>query len=314
MMMRTFATLLAFITLCFSGHVWSMSKPPSSGYTETKYPIVLTHGLFGFDNLLGIDYWYKVPETLRQDGAEVYITTVSNSNTPEIRGEQLIPQIEQILAISGAEKVNLIGHSHGGPTTRYVASVRPDLVASVTTIAGVNRGTPVADTLSELSDDSAIVEGFLATIGNTLALVIDGVSGGNYPQDILASMRSMTFEQTEAFNQLHGDGIPTTACGEGAYEVNGVRYYSWSGAQPVTNLLDPLDLITGAGQHFFPEGEANDGLVGSCSSRLGMVIRDDFRMNHLDEVNLLLGIHHLTETDPLTVFRTHANRLKQAGL
>jgi len=314
MVTRTITAITAGFYLLLSAQVWAMSQPPSSGYTETRYPIVLTHGLYGFDSLLGIDYWYKVPETLRKDGADVYITTVSNSNSPEIRGEQLIPQIEQILAISGADKVNLIGHSHGGPTTRYVASVRPDLVASVTTVAGVNRGTPVADTLSGWSDDSPAFEGLIETLGNVLAQVIDGISGGGYPQDILASMRSMTFAETAAFNELHGDGIPATACGEGAYEANGVRYYSWSGAQPVTNVLDPLDLLTGTTQHFFPSGVANDGLVGSCSSRLGMVIRDDFRMNHLDEVNLLLGIHHLSETDPLTVFRTHANRLKQAGL
>jgi triacylglycerol lipase len=77
--------------------------------------------------------------------------------------------------------------------------------------------------------------------------------------------------------------------------------------------LDISDLITAGASLFFTDGEANDGLVGTCSTHLGMVVRDDFKMNHLDEVNQLLGIHHLTETDPLTVFRTHANRLKLAG-
>lgn len=314
MLIRLSTVSAVLLTLLLSAHSMAMSKPPSTGYTETKYPIVLTHGLYGFDSLLGIEYWYKVPEILRKDGAEVYITTVSNSNTPEIRGEQLIPQIEKILALSGAKKVNLIGHSHGGPTTRYVASVRPDLIASVTTVAGVNRGTPVADKLEEWTNGSKAFEGLIGTMGNALAKVIDFVSGANQPQDILASMRSMTTAETTEFNKLHGQGIPTTECGEGAYQVNGIRYYSWSGAQPVTNILDPLDLLTGTTRLFFPKGMANDGLVSSCSSHLGMVIRDDFKMNHLDEVNLLLGIHHLSETDPLTVFRTHANRLKQAGL
>ncbi|HBC18826.1 MAG TPA: hypothetical protein DC022_08760, partial [Alcanivorax sp.] len=32
--------------------------------------------------------------------------------------------------------VNLLGHSHGGPTVRYVASVYPDYVASATAVAG----------------------------------------------------------------------------------------------------------------------------------------------------------------------------------
>ncbi len=310
MKMRTIVIVMAFISVCFSHHGWSMSKPPATGYTQTKYPIVLTHGLFGFDDILGIDYWYKVPETLRQDGADVYVTVVANANTPEIRGEQLIPQVEQILAITGAEKVNLIGHSLGGPTVRYVASVRPDLVASVTTVAGVNRGVP-----SSLPDDlSPASEQLLNTFGNILPNLIDGITGVDFEQDYLAALRSMTPEQSAVFNELHGDGIPDTECGEGAYEVNGIRYYSWSGAQPTTNVLDPSDILTALGANNFPEGVANDGAVGSCSSRLGMVIRDDFSMNHLDEVNHLFGIHDLAETDPLTVFRTHANRLKEAGL
>ncbi|MNG20982.1 Lactonizing lipase precursor [compost metagenome] len=60
--------------------------------------------------------------------------------------------------------------------------------------------------------------------------------------------------------------------------------------------------------------EANDGLVGRCSSHLGQVIRDNYRMNHLDEVNQTFGLTSLFETDPVTVYRQHANRLKNAGL
>lgn len=303
-------TLMLFISSASQAGWWN--KP--STYTQTKYPIVLTHGLYGFDSLLGIDYWHKVPETLRKDGAEVFLTTVSNSNSTEIRGEQLIPQIERILAITGAEKVNLIGHSHGGPTIRYVASVRPDLVASVTSIAGVNKGTVVADTIADWNEGSPEFTVLIKTLGNVLADVIDLISGGGYDQDILASLSSLTTEESLAFNTQHPAGIPTSDCGEGDYVVDGIRYYSWSGAKPSTNVFDPLDLITTTTRLFFPIGVKNDGLVSSCSSRLGMVIRDDFRMNHLDEVNMLLGLHDIWSTDPLTVFRSHANRLKTAGL
>ena len=312
--MKLISTLSFTLILFFSSasQAWWWSKP--STYTQTKYPIVLTHGLMGFDSLLGIDYWHKVPETLRKDGAQVFLTTVSNSNSSEVRGEQLIPQIERILAISDADKVNLIGHSHGGPTIRYVASVRPDLVASVTSIAGVNKGSAAADKINEWSEGSTAFSGLIETLGNTLASVIDLISGGGYEQDIMASMSSLTTEQSLAFNVDHPAGIPTSECGEGDYVVDGIRYYSWSGAKPSTNVFDPLDLITTTTSLFFPSGVKNDGLVSSCSSHLGMVIRDDFRMNHLDEVNMLLGLHDIWSTDPLTVFRSHANRLKTAGL
>lgn len=302
----------SLLLVSFSSQAWWWSKP--STYTETKYPIVLTHGLFGFDNLIGIEYWHKVPEELSKDGATVFVTAVSAANSPEIRGEQLIPQIERILAISGAEKVNIIGHSHGGPTIRYVASVRPDLIASVTSIGGVNKGTLVADTLSKASEDSSEFGSILEGLGNALANVIDFVAGTDNPQDIMASLESMTTEQADVFNAKHPGGIPASACGEGDYVYNDIRYYSWSGAEQVTNLVDPTDLLMAATSLFFPEDVKNDGLVSSCSSRLGMVIRDDFRMNHLDEVNLLLGLHDIWSTDPITIFRSHANRLKNAGL
>lgn len=310
----TLTAAVSMTTMLFAAQAQAMSDTPKTGYTETKYPIVLAHGLFGFDKLLGVDYWYKVPETLQKDGAKVYLTSVANSNSPEIRGEQLIEEIERVLAISGAEKVNLIGHSHGGPTTRYVASKRPDLVASVTSISGVNKGTPVAETLQQWSNGSAEFSGLLETLGNVLAETINFLSGAKYEQDIMASIGSMTFAEAAAFNVQHPDGIPASACGEGAYKVNGIHYYSWAGQSPTTNLLDPSDLITAGASLFFPKGERNDGLVGACASRLGMVIRDNFNMTHLDEVNQFFGLHALTDTSPLEVFRTHANRLKEAKL
>lgn len=122
--------------------------PPAqaqTGYTATRHPIVLVHGLFGFDSVLGIDYFYGIPDALRQSGAKVYVAQVSAANSTEVRGEQLLAQVKNILALSGASKVNLIGHSHGGPTIRYVAGVAPQLVASATSVAGVNRGSRVAD-------------------------------------------------------------------------------------------------------------------------------------------------------------------------
>lgn len=312
--MRFISSLIftSLLLVSFSSQAWWWSKP--STYTQTKYPIVLTHGLMGFDDLIGVEYWHKVPEELSKDGAKVFITTVSNSNSPEVRGEQLIPQIEHILAITGAKKANLIGHSHGSPTIRYVASVRPDLVASVTSIGGVNNGTVVADKVSQWAEDSSAFSNLIEGLGNALAGVIDFISGGGYDQDIMASLASMTTEQAAVFNAQHPGGVPATSCGEGAYVDNGIRYYSWSGAKQITNLLDPTDYLMAATSLFFDKGDKNDGLVSSCSSHLGMVIRDDYRMNHLDEVNLLLGLHDIWSTDPLTVIRTHANRLKNAGL
>ncbi|KRW59709.1 lipase family alpha/beta hydrolase [Pseudomonas sp. TTU2014-080ASC] len=286
----------------------------SSNYTKTKYPIVLGHGMLGWDSMLGIDYWYGIPSALRKDGARVFTTEVSQLNTSEVRGEDLLAEVEEILAITGAKKVNLMGHSHGGPTTRYVAAVRPDLVASVTSIGAPHKGSDVADLIRKIPQDST-AETLLASLVNAIGGVIHLLSGSSSTsgQNSLGSLESLNSVGAAAFNAKYPQGIPTTACGEGAYKVNDVRYYSWSGTSPTTNLLDPSDLITKVASRAFKDPQ-NDGFVGRCSSHMGMVIRDNYRMTHLDEVNQFFGLTSLLETSPVTVYRQQANRLKLAGL
>ena len=106
--------ILITAAIALVGALTGAQPAMAAGYTQTKYPIVLVHGLFGFDSILGIDYWYRIPEALRADGAQVFVTQVSATNATEVRGEQLLTQVKQILAITGASKVNLIGHLHGG--------------------------------------------------------------------------------------------------------------------------------------------------------------------------------------------------------
>ncbi|HDZ55628.1 MAG TPA: triacylglycerol lipase [Pseudomonas xinjiangensis] len=285
-----------------------------ANYTQTQYPIVLAHGMLGFDSILGIDYWFGIPAALRRDGARVYITEVSQLDTSEKRGEQLLRQVEEIVAISGKRKVNLIGHSHGGPTIRYVAAVRPDLVASVTSVGAPHKGSKTADFIRNVPPGSA-GEAVVAGIVNGLGSLINFLSGSRStsPQNALGALESLNSQGAARFNARFPQGIPTSACGEGAYKVNGVRYYSWGGTSPLTNVFDVSDILLGASA--VPFGfEANDGLVGRCSSHMGMVVRDNYRMNHLDEVNQTFGLTSIFETNPVSVYRQHANRLKNAGL
>jgi triacylglycerol lipase len=306
---KTWMTWLAACVLALAA--W----PAVAGtYTQTKYPIVLVHGLFGFDNIGPVEYWYGIPSALRADGAKVYVVQVAAANSTEVRGEQLLTQVKQILAATGATKVNLIGHSHGGPTSRYVASVRPDLVASVSSVGGVNKGSAVADVLLKVAPPGSVSNTVLISITNGLGTVINFLSGGSgLTQNALAAAQSLSTAGTAKFNALHPEGLPTTACGEGAYTARGVAYYSWSGAKPYTNVLDILDPALALTSLAF-SGAKNDGLVASCSTHLGKVIRDDYAMNHMDEVNQTIGLTNLFETNPVTIFRQQANRLKNAGL
>jgi triacylglycerol lipase len=284
------------------------------GYTQTKYPIVFVHGLFGFDNIGPVEYFYGVPASLRADGAKVYVTQVSAANSTAVRGEQLLTQVKQIIAATGAAKVNLIGHSHGGPTARYVASVRPDLVASVSSVGGVNKGSAVADILIGVAPPGSLSNAVIASITNGLATLISFLSGSpTLPQNATAANVSLSTAGSLAFNAAHPEGVPTTACGEGAYQARGVSYFSWSGAQPYTNALDVLDPALALTALAFA-GAKNDGLVSSCSSHLGKVIRDDYALNHLDEVNQTVGLVNIFETNPVTLYRQQANRLQGLGL
>lgn len=81
--------------------------------SATRYPLVLVPGMLGFIRLLLYPYWYGIISALRRDGATVIAVQVSPLNSTEVRGEQLLARIDEILRDTGAEKVNLIGHSQG---------------------------------------------------------------------------------------------------------------------------------------------------------------------------------------------------------
>jgi triacylglycerol lipase len=309
-MKKTFAKWAAMLLLALS---LAPASASATGYTQTRYPIVLVHGMLGWDSMGPYEYWFGIPGALRRDGAQVYVAQVSAANSTEVRGEQLLTYVKQVMAATGAKKVNLIGHSHGAPTARYVASVAPALVASVTSVGGANKGVVTADIMRGVAVPGSYSEAVLTTIVDGIARTIAFLSGDRNAQMSAAALDSMTTLGAAKFNAAHPQGVPRTACGEGDYQVNGVYYFSWSGARTVTNVLDPVDGALKLASLAFG-GEKNDGLVGSCSSRLGRVIRDDYGMNHFDEINQVAGLVNLFETNPLTVYRQHANRLREMGL
>lgn len=281
-------------------------------YTKTKYPMVFAPGVLGFDKLVGfVDYWYGIPSALTYSGGKVYTTTASALNSSEARGEQLLSQVQTILAVSGAQKVNLLGHSHGGFSVRYVADVIPTKVASLTLIHSPAKGSPVGDLLVGVVP-AGTAQSFIGSVSDAVMGIIDFLAGNDRPEDSLAALASLTTAGAATFNAAHTNGMPSTTCGEGAYTANGIKNYSWSGTSSFTNVVDPLDYffgITGlAGT------EANDGLVGKCSSHFGKVLRDDYPWNHADAINHTFGVQGLFAPDPVDVYRAHANRLKNAGV
>ena len=82
---------------------------------DTEYPVVLVHGLAGFDSALGYDYFYGVEAALQSVGTDdIFTPRIAAFDTNTARGEELLAYVEDLVAVTGASKVNLIGHSQGG--------------------------------------------------------------------------------------------------------------------------------------------------------------------------------------------------------
>ncbi|APR69220.1 esterase/lipase family protein [Acinetobacter haemolyticus] len=290
-----------------------------SDYAKTKYPIVFVHGVAGFSRVgsdpMGVDYWHQILPNIARNGGNVWAARLSPFNSNEVRGEQLLQQTEEILAITGQSKVNLIGHSQGGPTIRYVAGIMPNKVASLTSVSGTHKGSPVASLIMNVDGTilgtagSAVVNFFSGAITWS-----QGLDPQSYPHDALAAGRSISVEGSTQFNTRFPMGVPTTTCGEGNYQEKGIYMYSFSGVQAATNILDPLDpIFIGGSLIVDPRGD-NDGMVSRCSAKFGRTIRDNLPWNHADEVNHVMGLKALFAPDPVDIYRQHANRLKLQGL
>ncbi|RKP48243.1 triacylglycerol lipase [Trinickia fusca] len=324
------------------------SGPAVDDYAATQYPIVLVHGLTGTDKYANVlDYWYGIPGDLEAHGANVYVANVSgfqSDDGPNGRGEQLLAYVRQVLAVTGAKKVNLIGHSQGGLTSRYVAAVAPDLVASVTTIGSPHWGSEFADFVQQAvaADPTGITAQVIAKIVDVIGTLFS--SNFNTNQDALAALTALTTSGAAAYNQrVPSAGLGTPgSCQTGAptETIDGNKHwlYSWAGSaiQPSislfgvqggmdtsvsgpfdwANVADPSTLaFLGSGTVMLNRNSGtNDGLVSNCSALYGQVLSTSYHWNHIDEINQILGVRGANAEDPLAVIRDHANRLKLQGL
>ncbi|MCQ2467855.1 MAG: alpha/beta fold hydrolase [Clostridia bacterium] len=118
-----------------------------------RYPILLVHGMGIRDNYK-IGYWGRIPKMLENLGCEVYLSGQDCSASVESNCEQIAKRLDDILASTGAKKVNIIAHSKGGLESRYLASSMgyADKIASITTMATPHNGSKTVDTLMKFPD------------------------------------------------------------------------------------------------------------------------------------------------------------------
>ncbi|MBK7540126.1 MAG: hypothetical protein IPI49_33180 [Myxococcales bacterium] len=82
---------------------------------RARLPIVLLHGMAGFDQIGPLDYFYGVKSRLASDGHQVFVTEVDPFQRIEVRAAQLAPQLRASWR-APARAVHLIAHSRGAWT------------------------------------------------------------------------------------------------------------------------------------------------------------------------------------------------------
>lgn len=275
----------------------TMPEDPALG---PPYPVVLCHGFFGFDDFAGVDglaYFFNVPERLAEDGEMLVFTpAVDPFNSSDFRSDQLIDYIEnEVLAVTGHEKVILIGHSQGGLDARAVASKRPDLVASVVTVATPHQGSRVADIALGLVDDPVA-----ADLIDALVQLLGGPLYDQVGDETSIAKALYLFSQPgiAEFNATYKDS-------PGVYyaSITGRTDYSLGGQDCAADVelpwvkalqgdKDPTDALFVAFESILDGGFAgtipNDGLVRAADARWGE-FWGCLPADHMDEVGQLMG-------------------------
>lgn len=193
-MKRLGYALLLALSLCVS------EGAARAGAARTTYPVVFAHGMGGFDNILGFDYWGDDYGTFVGDpcdaflevycngdidsGQRAYVAQVQAFQTSEARGLDLANDIEGFMTTAGASRVNLVGHSQGGIDLRKAARVLYErrgytVVSQAISISSPHRGSPVAKYILDLGPGiTSVIDALASYFGDLIYQPgNDGVAG-----------------------------------------------------------------------------------------------------------------------------------------
>jgi pimeloyl-ACP methyl ester carboxylesterase len=137
------ATISLFVSLPTYGQ--NQSEEQQLQQTEAKpYPVLLVHG-YVWDATI----WKKWEDMLRKDGIQFFSVTFKDSNDKCGSAEQHARELEKIVQDikeqSGAQKINIVGHSKGGLDARVFLDITDTKdIANLIMIGTPNAGSPVA--------------------------------------------------------------------------------------------------------------------------------------------------------------------------
>jgi len=244
-------------------------------------PIVLAHGIARFDILLEIlRTRFELPETelgdrfqyfklikthLESHGFRVFHPNEDFAGPVDLRAEQLRKRVNEALASTGAQKVNIIAHSMGGLDARHmiVDKGMADKVATLVTIGTPHLGTILADRVIDHG-------GFFLTEGLRPLVNLDGFD-------------DLRITACEEFNRR----------AEHQEATNGVNYRTFAGAEDLAMVFAPLV----ASWIFIREHAGrNDGLVPVISQAWKKeLIANDGRRKPIVQRDFPVAADHLNE-------------------
>lgn len=197
---------------------------------QTKYPIVMVHGVF-FRDARYLNYWGRIPKELQTNGATIYYGNHQSADAIADSAAELAQRIREIVESTGCEKVNIIAHSKGGLDCRYAIDKlgMGEYVASLTTVNTPHKGCIYVDYL--LEKFSPKVQEFVAKRYNRTYRFL-----GDHDPDFMAAVKDLTASACEKFNReitYVPDGILCQSVGSVIKRVWGAQFpmvlvYPWA--------------------------------------------------------------------------------------
>jgi triacylglycerol lipase len=249
--------------------------------------IVLVHGILGFRQKFGVEYFRGVAEHFRSRGFAVLVPQLDPTRGIEFRGNQLCEQINDGFEgglLDRAQKTHIIAHSMGGLDSRYLLSPESGkkLVAparSLTTISTPHQGSPIADLIDKPLDLRPFPHLPFSRAGNPLEFALNelGIS--------LDGLRDLTTSSSRAFSAEYTDN-PL------------VSYLSVAGSGRLGFAPTASTLLLFHHYIFASTGKPNDGLVTVDSASWGRLDPATWPADHAEEVGYNLDNLILPPTFP----------------
>ena len=172
-----------------------LSENKDKKLCKTKYPILLVHGVF-FRDYKYLNYWGRIPDTLKENGATVYYAKHQSALPVRKSAIEIAERVRYIVQMHDCEKVNIIAHSKGGLDVRCAIAEREiaPFVASVTTISTPHRGCIFAEYLLK-KISSKVKDTIAGTYNKTLKQL------GDTDPDLIAAVSDLTPSACEKFNE-----------------------------------------------------------------------------------------------------------------